>query len=72
MISPIFEKLQGSTPADKLEFYKVDVDEQSEIAASAQIKSMPTFAFYKNGQKIDEVIGAAPPKLNAAIQKHSA
>lgn len=72
MISPIFEKVEGSTPSDKVEFYKVDVDEQPQIAQEAKVKAMPTFKFYKDGEEIEEVVGAVPPKLTAAIQKYAA
>ena len=30
---------------------------------------MPTFAFFKNGEKIETVVGADPSKLQAAISK---
>lgn len=39
-------------------FVKVDVDENIETAASHGINCMPTFVFYKNHEKIDELIGA--------------
>ena len=32
---------------------------------------MPTFQFYKNRVKIDEVKGADPAALEKAIQKHA-
>ena len=30
---------------------------------------MPTFVFYRNGEKVETVIGADPSKLQAAISK---
>ena len=58
MIGPIFEKI-AETP----------VDEQSQIASEVGIRAMPTFAFFKNGEKIETVVGADPSKLQAAISK---
>ena len=48
------------------------MDEQSQIAQEVGIRAMPTFVFFKNGQKIDTVVGADPSKLQAAITQHSA
>jgi thioredoxin-like negative regulator of GroEL len=66
MISPLFEKFAASAPADKIAFYKVDVDEQEQISQEVGVKAMPTFVFFKNGQKIHEVVGANPPKLQVS------
>ncbi|KAK4705005.1 hypothetical protein P7C70_g1197, partial [Phenoliferia sp. Uapishka_3] len=69
VISPVFEKLADAFPA--LAFYKVDVDTQEEIAAEVGIKAMPTFLFFKGGDKIGSVVGADPNKLKAAITLHA-
>lgn len=69
MISPIFEKISETPAGEKLSFYKVDVDEQAQIASEVGIRAMPTFVFYRNGEKVETVIGADPSKLQAAISK---
>lgn len=53
-------------------FYKVDVDEVPDVAQELGIRAMPTFVYFKDGQKVDEVMGAAPPNIEGAIKKHSA
>lgn len=68
MIGPIFEKIAGETP--NVAFYKVDVDDASDIASECGIRAMPTFQFYKNGEKVDEFSGADESKLRATIKKH--
>jgi thioredoxin 1 len=67
VISPIFEKLADNHPA--LGFYKVDVDEQEQIAAEVGIRAMPTFAVFHKGNKIDELVGANPGGLETLLAK---
>jgi thioredoxin 1 len=50
-----------------VEFAKVDVDEAEEVAASCGIRAMPTFQFYKNGVKVEEMCGASQQKLTELI-----
>lgn len=48
---PIFEKLAEENP--EVEFVKVDVDEADDVAAACGIRAMPTFHFYRGGQKVE-------------------
>ncbi|KAJ9363445.1 thioredoxin [Paecilomyces variotii] len=65
LMSPIFEQLseQMSGP----EFYKVDVDEEQAIAEEIGIRSMPTYMVFKDGQKLEELVGANPGKLEMLV-----
>jgi thioredoxin 1 len=71
-ISPLVEKLSDSVTSVK--FYKVDVDELANVAADNGISAMPTFLFYKDGQKRDDltVRGANPPAIQKAVADISA
>ncbi|XP_054162034.1 thioredoxin-2-like [Oppia nitens] len=69
MISPILDKLSQDMAADVL-FIKVDVDENEDIAIDNKVTVMPTFVFFKNGQKVDEFSGANENKLKELIAKH--
>jgi len=51
-------------------FAKVDVDENDETAEAEGVSAMPTFKFYKNGKKVDELTGANEKKLEELIKKH--
>lgn len=53
-----------------VDFIKFDVDDNPDVAQELGIRAMPTFQFFKNGQKIHEVVGANPPALEAAIRAH--
>mmetsp|Transcript_2019 Transcript_2019/g.3052 ORF Transcript_2019/g.3052 Transcript_2019/m.3052 type:complete len:106 (-) Transcript_2019:780-1097(-) len=67
-IGPIFEKISEECPDVK--FYKVDVDDAEDVASSCKISAMPTFQFYKGGDKIDEFKGADDAQLRDLITKH--
>jgi thioredoxin 1 len=70
MISPIFEQLSDEYPAAS--FLKVDVDDQPDVAAAAQVAAMPTFQFFKSGKLLDKIVGADPVKLKTYVKNHSA
>jgi len=50
-----------------VDFVKFDVDESPDIAQELGIRAMPTFLFFKGGEKVTEVVGVNPPALIAAI-----
>jgi thioredoxin 1 len=50
-------------------FYKVDVDEVSDVAQECNISAMPTFIFYKDGEVVDTIVGAIANQLEATILK---
>lgn len=66
VISPRFE--QFSETYSNVKFCKVDVDEVPEVAEQYEIKAMPTFYFFKDGQKNGEVIGANTEKVENEIK----
>lgn len=69
MIAPFVE--EASTEYDgKLKVGKVDVDSNQKIASQFSIMSIPALMFFKNGEVIDQIIGAVPKKtLFAKIDK---
>ncbi|KAJ3103792.1 hypothetical protein HK100_004144 [Physocladia obscura] len=67
VISPVFAELSGGYA--NLVFLKVDVDEVPEAAEAAGIRAMPTFQFYQQGKKVDELVGANAAKLTELISK---
>lgn len=58
MIAPVIDSLAAQY-AGKAKICKVNTDEQQELAAKFGIRSIPTIYFYKNGEKVDEMIGAS-------------
>ena len=52
-------------------YLKVDVDELSELAAEYGVRAMPTFIIFKDGEKVDELVGANPLKLEEKIKMYA-
>ncbi|KAJ3400969.1 hypothetical protein HDV05_000752, partial [Chytridiales sp. JEL 0842] len=50
-------------------FLKVDIDQLQETARAKGITSVPTFQFYKGGQKVQEIKGASPGPLEAMVNQ---
>ncbi|KAK9805444.1 hypothetical protein WJX73_007940 [Symbiochloris irregularis] len=71
MISPYFVQLSEEAAFKDIIFLKIDVDEVGEVAEKAGISAMPTFQVWKDGQKVDELVGASKEKLKELIQKHA-
>lgn len=59
MVSPIVEEL-AEEYKEKMLVGKLNVDENPEISGKYQIMSIPTLAFFKNGELVKTLIGALP------------
>ncbi|KAL2097693.1 hypothetical protein ACEWY4_006900 [Coilia grayii] len=67
-IAPFFKSM--SEKYTNVVFLKVDVDEAADVAQSCDIKCMPTFHFYKDGQKVEEFSGSNQAKLEELVARH--
>lgn len=67
-IAPEIVKLSETHPDAR--FYKIDVDEHPEIAAELEVRAMPTFIFFKDGKKLEQVVGANKPAIEAVVVEH--
>ena len=67
-IAPHYEDMAKEMP--NITFVKIDVDEAEDLAAQCGVQAMPTFQFYKGGQKVDEFRGADVKSLRAMVEKH--
>ncbi|KAA8652688.1 hypothetical protein EYZ11_011433 [Aspergillus tanneri] len=70
IISPVFESLATIPEFSDIKFVKVDVDEQTEIAEDVGIRAMPTFIVFKDGVKMDELVGADHNSLRTLISRN--
>ncbi len=70
-IAPSVEELAGEM-SDKLEVGKVDIDSNSGTAGKYGVRSIPTLILFKNGEPVDQIVGAQPKdKIAAFIEKHA-
>ncbi|KAE9369103.1 thioredoxin-domain-containing protein [Stipitochalara longipes BDJ] len=68
VISPVFDKLaKPHDSSTSIIFAKCDVDKAKDVAQACNITAMPTFQFFKQGKKVDEVKGADPQQLTTKI-----
>ena len=67
MISPTVEELSKEY-SGKLKVLKLNTDENSEIASQYKIMGIPTIMFFKDGVKLDQIVGVVPKRqLKAKI-----
>jgi thioredoxin 1 len=59
MIAPIIEEIAGDL-SEKLKVGKVNVDEAQDLAMRFEVMSIPTLILFKNGEPVDQIIGAMP------------
>ncbi|MBI4691534.1 MAG: thioredoxin [Nitrospirae bacterium] len=59
MIAPTVEEL-AKEYIGKIKVAKLNTDENPDIASKYKIMGIPTIMFFKNGQRIDQVVGAVP------------
>jgi thioredoxin 1 len=72
MVAPIVEQL-ATEYAGKAKVTKLDVDSNQATAMKFRVRSIPTILFFKNGQLVDQVVGAVPkPRLEEVFRRHAA
>lgn len=69
MLAPILEDF--ASEESEIEVYKVNVDNDPDLAREFQVSSIPTMILFKDGKQIDKKIGFAPKDaLKAWINTH--
>lgn len=67
MIAPTVEEL-AKEYAGRVKVGKLNTDENPDIASKYKIMGIPTIMFFKDGQKVDQIVGAVPkPQLKAKL-----
>ena len=58
VLSPVVE--QASEEFSDVAFYKVDIDEEMELAQKYQVMSVPTLLLLKEGEIVNKSVGSIP------------
>ena len=64
-IAPILDQLAAEY-AGRVKIVKVDADQNPETVTAASVTSIPTLGFYRNGERVDVLIGAHPKPVYVA------
>ncbi len=59
IVAPVVEEL-AQEYAEKVNFAKVNTDENPDLASRFNIRGIPTLIFFKDGKVLDQVVGAVP------------
>lgn len=65
-IGPSIEQL-ASEYAGRASVYKIDVDQEGDIAMQYGVMSIPALLVFKGGKVVDQMVGAAPKAQIAAL-----
>lgn len=69
MLGPVFEKVSHDFKG-KLDFGKVNVDENQDIASQYGVMGIPCLIIFKDGEEVDRIVGAMPEAtLKSRIQE---
>lgn len=66
-INPVFDEL--SKKYTKVAFYKVDIEEASEMVEMLQISGVPTFIMFYGGKQVAAFAGASATRLTEEVMK---
>ncbi len=63
MLAPIMEDLSNEFSENGFRILKVNVDDNSDLAAEYAIMSIPTVMFFRDGEKLETMLGFAPKEV---------
>ena len=66
MLAPTIDELSEDF-AGRAAIYKVNVDDEGELAARFGIMSIPTLIVFKNGEVFDKLVGVVPKENIAEV-----
>lgn len=70
MIAPVIEEL-AKEYAGKVTFGKLDVDAHNNVAGKFRVSAIPTLLVLKDGELIDQIVGAVPkPQIVSKINSY--
>ncbi|GIR75101.1 MAG: hypothetical protein CM15mP77_2580 [Synechococcus sp.] len=70
MVAPIVEEIAKEFDG-QIKVFKLNTDENPNVASQYGIRSIPTLMVFKGGQKVDTVVGAVPGTPQARFRNIS-
>jgi thioredoxin 1 len=71
LVAPIVSDLADEYRDKGLKVGKLDVDTNQQTAVRFSVRSIPSILFFKDGELVDQVIGAVPrPQLEEKLLQH--
>jgi thioredoxin len=69
MVGPVLEAI-AREKGEKVKIVKVNVDENPGLAANYQVMSIPTMIIFKDGQVVEQFVGALPkPVIESKLMR---
>ncbi|CAO2836208.1 unnamed protein product [Amaranthus hypochondriacus] len=68
-VSSSLDMLCGRYPS--INFLKVNVEENTEVANAENVRIVPTFKIYKNGSRVKEIVNPTSDVLEASVRHYS-
>ncbi|HIK09297.1 MAG TPA: thioredoxin [Oscillatoriaceae cyanobacterium M33_DOE_052] len=70
MVAPVVDEI-AEQYKDQIKVVKVNTDENPNVASQYGIRSIPTLMIFKEGQRVDMVVGAVPKTtLATTVEKY--
>jgi thioredoxin 1 len=70
MVAPVVEEV-ATQYEGQIRVFKLNTDDNPIVAGEYGIRSIPTLMVFKDGQRVDVVVGAVPKStLSSTIEKH--
>lgn len=66
MMAPVIDEV-AAEKAGEVKVYKIDIDDNMEIAQKYGVMSIPTFIVFKNGEPAAKTLGAQPKENILAL-----
>ncbi|MCL2931468.1 MAG: thioredoxin [Trichodesmium sp. MAG_R03] len=70
MVAPVVDEIKSQYKG-QIKVFKVNTDDLPDIASKYGIRSIPTLMIFKDGQRVDMIVGAVPKTtLSNTIEKY--